>query len=278
MRNLPEIVSVLTLAALSGLALAAQSPQAAAAAGQTANAQQAAAPATSTANSPEPANLQLRPVNCVLVTKIDTKNAKAGEPVAVKTTEAATTASGVVLPKGSKILGHIVDVQAFNKENANAKVTLQFDQAELKDGKTLPIKSVLASVAPSAGMIAAGQSDPFGVGSPGATGASPAGGASMGASRGMAPSLPTQTQGSTVAMMNDDTAHNAPQAGAVVSKQGNVVLKTTAMPGVLIATTANGQPFSNAAGALLGVRQNVHLAGGTQMVLEIADASVGSPR
>jgi hypothetical protein len=225
MRNLPEIVSALTLAALSGLALAAQPPQATAAAGQTANAQQAAVPATSTASSPEPANLQLRPVNCVLVTKIDTKNAKAGEPVTVKTMEAATTASGVVLPKGSKILGHVVDVQAFNKENANSKVTLQFDQAELKDGKTLPIKSLLASVAPSAGMIAAGQADPFGVGAPGATGASPAGGAApMGSSRGMAPTLPTQTQGSTVAMMNDETAHHAPQAGAEVSKQVNEVL------------------------------------------------------
>jgi hypothetical protein len=46
---------------------------------------------------------------------------------------------------------------------------------------------------------------------------------------------------------------------------------------VPFATTASGQPFSNAAGALLGVRQNVHLDGGTQVVLAIADVSVGSP-
>jgi hypothetical protein len=234
----------------------------------------------STATAPEAVNPQLRPINGELVTKIDSKNAKAGEPIVVKTTEKATTADGVVIPKGSRILGHVTDVQPHSKQNPNAKLTLQFDQAQLKGGQTLPIKSVLGSVAPAAGSASANQVDPFGTGAPGATGTTPAGsptGASPGGSPGMAPTQTTQTQGSTAAMMSN-SANNAPKAGTVVSTQGNVAIKTTGIPGVLIAANANGQPFSNASGALLGAQQNVHLDGGTQMVLAIADIPAGSVR
>ena len=64
-----------------------------------------------------------------------------------------------------------------------------------------------------------------------------------------------------------------PAAGTVVAHQGNIDIKTTGIPGVLIAANSNGQPFANASGALLGAKQNVHLDGGTQFTLAIADAN-----
>ena len=64
-----------------------------------------------------------------------------------------------------------------------------------------------------------------------------------------------------------------PAAGTVVARQGNIDIKTTSIPGVLIASASNGQPFSNASGALLGARQNIHLDGGTKVTLAIADAN-----
>ena len=264
MRNLHTLVPCITLAAFSSLTLAAQQ-------GSTVTPQNATAtPGQSTAAAPAAATMQLSPVNGELITKIDTKNAKSGETVVVKTTEKATTADGVVIPKGSKILGHVTDVQPHSKQNPNSKLTLQFDQAQLKGGQTLPIKSVLESVAPAAGMANAGQVDPFGTGAPGATPSGTPTGASPSGSAGMAPTQTTQNQGSTAAMMNQ-SASNAPKAGTVVLTQGNVAIKTTGIPGVLIAANVNGQPFSNASGALLGAKQNVHLDGGTQMVLAIAD-------
>jgi hypothetical protein len=70
-----------------------------------------------------------------------------------------------------------------------------------------------------------------------------------------------------------NTARNgAGETGAVVARQGNVDIKTTAIPGVLLAVAANGQPFSNASGALLGAKQNVRLDGGTRVELAVADA------
>ena len=67
--------------------------------------------------------------------------------------------------------------------------------------------------------------------------------------------------------------NGSPAAGTVVAHQGNIDIRTTAIPGVLIAAQSNGQPFSNAAGALLGARQNVQLDGGTKVTVAIADAN-----
>lgn len=277
MRRLHSLVPSLTLAAFCSLTLAAQQGSTA----PTREVQTAAAiPVQSTANAPEATNPQLRPVSGELVTKIDSKKAKSGEQIVVKTTEKATTSDGVVIPKGSKILGHVTDVQPHSKQNPNSRITLQFDKAQLKDGKTLPIKSVIQSVAPAAGMASAGAEDAFGTGAPGAPAPAPTGsptGASPAGSPGMAPAQTTQTQGSTAAMMNGNNQSNgAPAPGTVVSKQGNVAIKTTAIPGVLLATDANGQPFSNASGALLGARQNVDLDGGTKITLAIADIPANS--
>ena len=262
----------MTLGILSGLTLAAQQ------AGPAVNVAldtAAAVPVQSTANAPEATDAQLRPVTGELVTRIDAKKARTGEPIVVKTTEKATTADGIVIPKGSKIVGHITEVQQHSKENPNSRVTLQFDKAQLKNGQTLPIKSVIESVAPAAG-AAGSDVNPFGVGAPGATASAPVAGSPGGAGPGMAPAPTTQTQGSTVALMNNGSAGNSPKPGTVVATQGNVTIKTTAIPGVLIAANADGQPFSNASGALLGARQNVQLDGGTRMTLAICDIPANS--
>jgi hypothetical protein len=58
--------------------------------------------------------------------------------------------------------------------------------------------------------------------------------------------------------------------GTVVARKGNIAIKTTAIPGVLLVGNANGQPFSNASGALLGAQQDVQLNDGTVMVVAIA--------
>jgi hypothetical protein len=302
MKNVKLLIPAFTLAAFSGLWLRAQQPQDSPAPDmpqpsalqssssaqqpgipQTAPGQQSPSPAFATpgaANAPEVNNVELSPVSGELVGKIDTKNAKAGDAVVLKTTEKATISSGVVIPKGSKITGHVIEVQAHDKTNENSKLTLQFDQAQLKDGQTMPIKSVLQSLSPAPGSDA-GQAAPFGSGAaPGAPTASPSTGAPGGSAGSIgttssAPMPPQATTGPSSGSTTGVTSASSglPAAGTVVAHQGNIDIKTTAIPGVLIAANSNGQPFANASGALLGARQNVHLDGGTQVTLAIADAN-----
>ncbi|HKF45954.1 MAG TPA: hypothetical protein VKB38_01255 [Terracidiphilus sp.] len=308
MRDLKLYVAAATLAGFACLAVAAQQPspnpapdapqpaqnpsaqtQGAPAAQPAEGAKQSTAPSApvqSTASAPEASSADLRPVQGELEKKVDTKNAKTGDTVVVKTTEQATTAGGVVIPKGSRILGHVTDVQAHDKNNENAKLTLQFDQAELKGGETVPIKSVIQSVAPAPQTVAPTDTlnSPSAMGAPAAptTGSampSSGGGGTPGGMRqtpatseNPAPTPSTEASSQGGASAGNTASRSAGETGTVVAKQGNVDIKTTAIPGVLLAVAANGQPFSNASGALLGAKQNVRLDGGTRVELAVADA------
>lgn len=290
MRKFKILIPALALAGIVGVSIAAQQPASSpspstpqSTSTQPQNGATATAvPVPSTAGAPEASNEQLRPVTGELEKKIDTKDAKPGDPVIVKTTMQATTADGIVIPKGSRIVGHVTDVQPHSKTSPNARLTIQFDQAEIKGGQTLPIRTVMESVAPppstvqptdtlnSPGMGSTPMASPSTSGAPGGAMGSPAGAAPGSGAQSSAPaagSAPAMSAGN-----GQQVASAQPKSGTVVSQQGNVAIKTTALPGVLLATNANGQPFSNAAGALLGAKQNVHLDGGTEIVLAVIDA------
>ncbi len=232
-----------------------------------------ASPAPNTANSPEGANPSMRPVTGELQDKLDTKTAKSGDSVVVKTTEAATTATGVEIPKGSKIMGHIIDVAPVGQGGENSRVTLQFDQAEIKDGQTLTIRSVIQSVGP-AGTTAG----PDAAGGPSAA-TSSSGSTATGGGAGMTGSHPSGTSNPSATpnqsnpqagAADSGQAGTPPAPGTVVATKGNIAVRTTSIPGVLLIGSVSGAPFSNAAGALLGARQEVHLDNGTVMVVAIA--------
>ncbi|UWZ84274.1 hypothetical protein [Occallatibacter riparius] len=264
MRNLKLYLPVLTLAGLINVSLGAQQtagtlpsqlqPADAAAQHQPDAAQksnQRAVAVTSTASAPEVNNGRLRPVAGILENKVDSATAKAGDAVIVRTTDKASTAGGVVIPTGSKIMGRVVDAQPAGNASGNAKVTVVFDRAQLTSGKSLPIKSVLQSV-----NTAAEESQTMG----GTAAVAPADRADGRAVRGSMSSIGGSAP----------TGKNA--TGTVVSRQGDVTIETTGVPGVLLAANADGQPFANASGALIGNLQNVHLEDGTHIVLAVADA------
>jgi hypothetical protein len=293
MRDIKLYLSAVTLAVLAGLPLAGQqaSQQPPAANPPQATASQAepgqgalsrepegaarAVPVQSTANSPEVSNDELRPLLGELETRLDSRSAKAGDAVVVRTTEQTVTAKGVVIPKGAEILGQVVDVQASSDGNSNSKVTIAFEHAQLKPGQRLAIKTVLQSVAPSAAAeagsssAAAAEPKPVALSSEGApAGSSPIGGSAVVSSVDRSSTAPAHRTPGT----NATAGNTKPAVGTVVARQGNLAIVTTAIPGVLLATDADGQPSSNAAGAIVGARQNVHLDSGTQIVLAVSDA------
>jgi hypothetical protein len=242
-------------------------------------ASQNAVPVPSTANSPEVANPELRPVTGELENKLDTKTSKTGDSVVVKTTQAAKTANGVEIPKGSRIVGHIVDVAAKGQDGENSRMTIQFDQAQIKGGQTVPIRSVIQSVA-----LPGAEAGPNAAGGPAAP--NPSGGGAMTpaqpngntGSPSQTPSQANPAQNSTESGNPGPAQAGGPPApGTVVATKGNIAIRTTSIPGVLLIGSVSGRPFSNAAGALLGARQDVRLDNGTVMVVAIAAAPPGVP-
>jgi hypothetical protein len=252
-----------------------------------------AAPQSSQRNSEQlsPAAAQLKPVSGELVDKLDSKSARQGDSVVVKTNENLTISEGTEIPKGSKLVGHVTNVQARGDGKENSQIAIQFDRAELKGGQSLPIESVIQSVAPASGSQMTESND-------GAYGASQASPSATGRTGSVSPGMnqpstsgmdnvPSQSAmdnrpGSTSNSMPESQSAgtmgtmNTPAAGNIVARNGNVAIRTTAIPGVLLANDIHGLPLSNASGMILGARRDVHLDGGTRITLAVAMAPQGA--
>ena len=63
-------------------------------------------------------------------------------------------ADGTVIPKGSRLVGHVAQVQAHDKAHANSQMSIAFDRAELKGGQSFAIHSLIRGVSPSPSAMA----------------------------------------------------------------------------------------------------------------------------
>ena len=213
-----------------------------------------------------------------LVSKLDSKSAKQGDSVVVKTREDLRFSGGADIPKGSKLVGHVTNVQPRGDDKENSQIAIQFDKAELKGGQTVAIESVIQSVSPAVG---SGMENSV----PSALGASPASPSTPSGATSSSPSMNGSNNNRAGLASNttaqpgqtDQTTNNGmPAPGTMVARQGNVAIRTTSIPGVLLANDINGLPFSNASGLLLGARRDIQLDGGTQMVVAVAAAAQGA--
>jgi hypothetical protein len=204
------------------------------------------------------ATAAMTPINGELVSTLDSKTAKAGDSVVVQTRASAKTPEGTEIPKGSKLVGHVIGAQP-SADGKTSQVALLLDHVELTGGQTLPIHSQIQSITPAGGAVS--DSAPAAMSAPPAAGSSNPAGASQGPA-----SAPQAASG-------------APPAGTVVAKTGNIDIRTTSVPGVLLANNAPGQQdprMTHASSILLGAKQDIQLTTGTQMVVGVAATSGGT--
>jgi hypothetical protein len=226
-------------------------------------------PQNSPAASQEAPAIEMSQVNGELVSKLDSKTAKTGDSVVVQTKASVKTAEGTEIPKGSKLVGHVLAAKP-SGAGENSQVALQFDHIELKGGQNLPIHSQIQSIAPAGG----GASTAALSGPPANGTSNPSTSAANGGSR--ASGTPQTAGGDPGAA---PAANGAPAAGTVVARSGNIAIATTSVPGVLLANNAPGQQdprMAQASSILLGAKQDIQLDGGTQMVVGVSAAGGGT--
>jgi hypothetical protein len=226
--------------------------------------------------------------------KLDSKTAKTGDPVVLKTTDKVQTADGTVIPRGSRLMGHLTEVQAYDKEHGSAQIAIAFDRAELKNGQSIAIYTLIRGVNPSASAMAASNENlasrddmigaPMGGGRQGM-----GGGRSGGVLRGVGGAV--DETGSLAGGAMDRTSNTAgtpgEQARAGLGSTENSEVQTaghgdlnlngaahaaaaaraiphpTGIPGVMLAGN------SSSSGLLLASRKNIQFESGTQMQLGI---------
>jgi hypothetical protein len=228
-------------------------------------------PQSSQAAAPETAAAEMSPVSGELVSKLDSKTAKTGDSVVVQTKAAVKTADGTEIPKGSKLMGQVMAVHP-SASGDNSQLVVKFDHLELKGGQSVPVHSKIESIAPAGSATSA------------AMNAAPAAGSSNpnpnGSSR--ASGAPQSTSGGeSGAGAGAATTGNggAPAAGTIVARTGNIAIRTTSVPDVLVANNEPGQAdprMAQASSILLGAKQDIQLDGGTQMVVGVSAAGGGT--
>jgi hypothetical protein len=228
---------------------------------------------------------EMRPVHAILMGSLDSKSAKIGREVELRTKEPLVSADGTQIPKGSKILGHITVVEPHAKGGADARVAIQFDRVELKNGQGVRIWSEIRWVEPppdpsTSAMMQRIDSQSPSNGMGGATsvqGTVKNDGVSAGNTGAMVllngryqPASALQAGLTSVATMGvqapaQDAAKSAGADGAAMVAGNRAVPHGTGVQGVMLAGDASGA----VSGIFSASGQNVHLDGGSQLILAI---------
>lgn len=286
-----------TAAFVSGLSLPLMAQQAAAAADQSrsasspqSQADQSAAASAQPAHGAPSAKISamafdyMRPVNCELAGKLDSKSAKIGDSVVAKTTMSMHTADGTEIPRGAKLMGHVTDVQAHASGQAESHLSLVFDHAEWSGGHSVAIHSVIETVTPPPNVAAIDNDESAssmgGAGSRGLSGlgGTRSGGGALGGTAGAA----TSTAGNlganaggvlhTTGQAAGDVASNATvplgQVGSSLNAAAAATMgvHATGIPGVMLSGDASGA----VSGTLSASKRNVHLDAGSQIILAVS--------
>jgi len=212
------------------------------------NAQKQARPSAS-ANS----NLQAQ-----LQNTLDARNAKVGDEVILKTTQSATL-DGVKIPKGTRLIGRVTDVQQRVKNGAESRLGLLFNQIENR-GKTSPISATIVSIMNTNTAAAVDDTMDMGMSSSTSTRTSTSSGGSGGLLGGV-----TNTVGSVVNSTTQTVGGVTNSAVQTVGGTTQSVGRT--VNGLQISTSASGSAQSST--TLSSLNNNVRIEKGVTFGLNV---------
>jgi hypothetical protein len=231
------------------------------------------APQTSQpATSPQPSGSASQPagekkiapgsVIPVQLTKtVDAKKAKTGDQVVAKVTQDMKTSSGEVLvPKDTKIIGHVTQAQARSKEQKESELAIMFDHAEIKNGNSVELPmSIQAIIGQQRNEPEQGGNDQGGPPAPSGAPAGAGGGSARPMAGGSAPpaNAPSSEAGAPPSEGEPSNGSRPPING-----------KTT---GVIGLSNINLSPNSNAqqGSVVTSDKNNVKLESGTMLLLRV---------
>ena len=232
-------------------------------------------------------------MNAALSQPVDARKNKPGDQVTAKTTEAAKSEGKVVIPKGSKLVGHVTECKQRSKEEKESALGIVFDKAILKNGEEIPLNvtiRALAAAQTAAASSVGGDDLSAGGGAAGSSHAS--GGGALGGVRSAA--------GAATGVVTNTAANAGGVAGGAVNSAVNSTVNAAgATRGAVGGLNAAGQLTSNSQGVfgleglnlnaaaanstqgslITSTSKNVHLDSGTQLLLvSQAQASTQSPK
>jgi hypothetical protein len=216
-------------------------------------------------------------IQASLSQSLDARKNKQGDKVEARTTEAVKQDGQVVLPKGTRLVGHVTQAKARAKGESESALGVAFDRAILKNGQEMPINVVIQAVAAaqSAASLSAAETDLGGQAGGMASGQASAsrGGGGLVGTAGSAVGGATSTVASTTGAVGStvgataNTATSAAGSAAGHSVAGALSSSTSGVIG-LQGLALNSQAASATQGSVItSSTKNVHLDSGTRLLL-----------
>jgi hypothetical protein len=204
-------------------------------------------------------------VQAELVKPIDAHKNKVGDEVVAKTTHDVKSDGRVVVPKGSKLIGHVTEAKAHSKEQATSELGVAFDRAVLKNGTEMAVAFGIQAIGRSQATAPAAEGDLTASGSAGgmaSPGGRSSGGGALGSVNSTAGGVVSTASSTAGAAVNTAGSAGGAVSGSLSSTSQGVV----GMPGLMLSTqgsaSAQGSVISSSSG-------NVHLDSGTELILRV---------
>jgi hypothetical protein len=217
-------------------------------------------------------------LNAELSASIDSKKAKAGDPVLAHITDAVKAGAETVIPKGAKLIGHVTQTAARGKGDSESVLGIQFDKAVLKNGQEIPLSVWIRAIAAEPRSVyQPGPEQNTLAGTPGA-GPSP-----MGSSRsttGGPPAAAAPPMGASTDTGTGGSAHGGeptPATAGSLNATGQLSSNSRGvfgLDGLHLATDAS----NSAQGSLItSSGKNVRLDSGTRLLLVVLSETSATP-
>lgn len=229
---------------------------------------QAPAPTTpASQHTPETNQAKIAPGSVIpvqLTKTIDAKKAKTGDEVLAKvTTDMKTQTGQVLVPKDTKIIGHVTEAQARHKDEKESQLGIAFNQAVLNKQQVQLPMSIQAVIGQENNNSNNAAADNGGGGAPapsaGGSSGSAMGGRSpnMGSGQSQAPNAPSGAAPSG----NDETSSAGSRRPQITGQTQGVI----GISNVTLSQASNNQQGS----VLTSEKNNVKLESGTMLLLKV---------
>lgn len=179
-------------------------------------------------------------VNCTLKKALSTRDAKVGQEITA-VTEKPATINGVSIPRGSLLIGHVVDETPYKKGGQSASLTVVFDKLEPKKGTAFPVEASVFQIGLSDNQLQA-QRHNTDIGMRGSA-----------------------AEANTTAAVRGGSDEMDSTMQGMVSADGAPVRVMSTVPGVALSAVSGGDRSA----IMSASSQDVELAGGAELVIGV---------
>jgi len=191
-----------------------------------------------------------------LAKSVEAKKAKTDDKIEAKLTRDVVSHGAIVIPRGTKIIGHVIDARARTKQAPQSTVEIAFDRMVLKDRREIPLKATIQAVGTPMLTSASDNEDASDLDLARQTGSRPPPGPQEWKSISRTPSSASIR-----------AANSAGGAEEPTDRGGQPGPHVVRMKGIVLSNTAQGSAISSTS-------ENVHLSSGTRLVLRVTEPQV----